>query len=245
MNTAVNSAFKRIDTEYGRQPGAFGGFSAPTRTFSAARAFDKLIGLTIIALVSAGIGYLVVPAGLAFVCMIAAFVVVLVGWFRMRWAKVLAPVYSVLEGIALGAISGAYASVAYGIVPLAIVFTAGVFVAALVLYRTGLVRVTPRMMSLAFMGALGLVAVGTLSLFISLPGVNTFGSLGLIFGIVALAIAVLNLFTDFEYVTRSEALGVSAEAEWAAAFAMMTALVLVYLSMLRILASAYGGGRRR
>jgi len=38
---------------------------------------------------------------------------------------------------------------------------------------------------------------------------------------------------------------VSAEAEWAAAFAMMTALVLVYISMLRILGAAYGGGRRR
>lgn len=245
MNTAVNSAFKRIDTEYGRRPAAFGGYTAPTRTFSAARAYDKLIGLTIVALVSAGVGYLVVPAGVAFACMVAAFVLVLVGWFRMSWARVIAPLYAVLEGLALGAISGAYASFAYGIVPLAIVFTAGVFVAALVLYRTGLVRVTPRMMSLAFMGALGLVAVGVLSLFVALPGLNTFGSLGLVFGIVALAIAILNLFTDFEYVTRSEALGVSAEAEWAAAFAMMTALVLVYLSMLRILASAYGGGRRR
>jgi uncharacterized YccA/Bax inhibitor family protein len=217
-----------------------------TRPFSAARAYDKLVVLCIIALLSAAFGYLAVPIGLAFVCMVGAFALVIVSWFRMRWARVIAPAYSVLEGIALGAISSEYASLGHGIVPTAIVFTAGVFVAALVLYRTGLVRVTPRMMSLAFMGCLGLVAVGILSVFgLSLPGVNSFGSAGLIFGVIALGIAVLNLFTDFEYVNRSEQLRVSADAEWAAAFAMMTALVLVYISILRILGAAYGGGGRR
>ncbi len=75
-------------------------------------------------------------------------------------------------------------------------------------------RVTPRMVSLAIMGAVGLIAV-------------------------------LNLFTDFEYVRQPERLAVSSEAEWAAALAIMTALVLVYLSILRILASMYGGGGRR
>jgi len=256
MNTTVRSAFKRIDTEY-RQPAGWGGPAAPAAlmtpgylspptVFSANRAFDKLILLCIVALVSGVVGYLAVPAGVAFGCMVVAFGLVLVGWFRMRWAKVIAPAYSVLEGVALGSISASYASIGHGIVPTAIVFTAAVFVAALVLYRTGLVRVTPRMMSLAFMGALGLVAVGLLSLIgLSVPGLNSFGNAGLIFGIMALAIAVLNLFTDFEYVTRSEAMGISADAEWSAAFAMMTALVLVYISMLLILGSAYGGGGRR
>jgi uncharacterized YccA/Bax inhibitor family protein len=41
----------------------------------------------------------------------------------------------------------------------------------------------------------------------------------------------------------AEGSGMPADAEWSAAFAMMTALVLVYISMLRILASAYGGRR--
>ncbi|MGI8491220.1 MAG: Bax inhibitor-1/YccA family membrane protein [Acidimicrobiales bacterium] len=271
MNTAVKSAFDRIDSEFrpaaappglsaGRAAGRAAGFgrvapagaampgapAQPPATFNAARAYDKLILLCILAVVSAGVGYVAVPPGVAFGCMGAAFVLVLVGWFRLQWARVIAPLYSVLEGVALGAISAVYASVGHGIVPTAIVFTAAVFVAALVLYRTGLVRVTPRMMSLAFMGALGIVAVSLLSLVgLSLPGVNSFGAGGLIFGVLALGVAVLNLFTDFEYVARSEAQAVSADAEWAAAFAMMTALVLVYVSILRILASAYGGGGRR
>jgi uncharacterized YccA/Bax inhibitor family protein len=227
--------------------GGWGRGQAPatdTRPFSAARAYDKLIALSIIALVTGAFGYVAVPIGLAFVCMIAAFALVVVSWFRMRWARVIAPAYAVLEGLALGAISAEYATLGHGIVPTAIVFTAGVFVATLVLYRTGLVRVTPRMMSLALMGGVGIMAVALLSLLgLSLPGVNDLGTFGLLFGIFALAVAVLNLFTDFEYVNRSEQLGVSADAEWSAALAIMTALVLVYVSILRILAAVYGGRR--
>jgi uncharacterized YccA/Bax inhibitor family protein len=235
----------------GRFGGGFGGgvpsaAEVGTRPFSSARAYDKLIVLSIIALVTGIFGYVAVPAGLAFVCIIAAFAVSILTWFHIRWAKVLAPAYAVLEGLALGTISAEYATLGHGIVPVAIVFTAAVFVGALVAYRTGLVRVTPRMVSLAMMGALGLTAVFVLSLLgLSLPGVDSFGTFGLVFGLAMLAIAIVNLFTDFEYVRQSERLAVSSEAEWAAALALMTALVLVYLSILRILASMYGGGGRR
>lgn len=215
------------------------------RQFSAAKAYDKLLILSILAAASGVVGYLAVPAGLAFMCMAAAFGLVLLSWFRMRWARVIAPAYSVLEGLALGSVSAAFATFGHGVVPAAIVFTAVTFFAALFLYRTGLVRVTPRMVAVAFMGALGLVVVGLLSLIgLSLPGTASLGTGGLIFGVVILAIAVVSLFTDFAYVNQAEASGLPAEAEWAAAFAMMTALVLVYISILRIAAVAYGGGRR-
>jgi uncharacterized YccA/Bax inhibitor family protein len=239
MSQTINSAFNRID----KTPWAPGGMGVVTRRFSANRAYDKLIGLSTVVLVAALFGWLVVPRPLAFACLFVAFGLAMASWFRMGWAKFLAPAYAVTEGIALGAISAAYATLGGGIVPMAVVFTGAVFVACLLLYRTGLVRVTPRFASLAFMGIAGIVAVSILSLFISIPGVNSFGTVGLIFGALCLGVAVLSLFTDFEYVRRSEMLGVSAEGEWAAAFAMLTAMVLVYLSMLRILASAYGGRR--
>jgi uncharacterized YccA/Bax inhibitor family protein len=242
MSQTINRAFNRIDTTWGSPVGAV---MAPTRRFQANRAYDKLIALSTIVLVAAVFGWLVVPTGVAFGCIFVAFGLVLVSWFRMQWAKYLAPAYAVTEGIALGAISAAYATVGHGIVPTAMVFTAGVFLACLFLYRTGLVRVTPRFAALAVMGAVGIIAVSVLSLFISIPGVNSFGPIGLLFGALCLGVAVLSLFADFDFVRRSEMLGVSADGEWAAAFAMLTALVLVYLSMLRILASAYGGGGRR
>jgi uncharacterized YccA/Bax inhibitor family protein len=238
MSQTINSAFNRID----RAPWAPMGVATPR--FVANRAYDKLIALSTIVLVAAIFGWLVVPTGLAFACIFIAFGLAIVSWFRMGWAKYLAPAYAVTEGIALGAISAAYATLGGGIVPAAVVFTGAVFVGCLVLYRTGLVRVTPRFASLAFIGILGIVAVSVLSLFISVPGLNNVhSSVSLVLGVVFLGVAILSLFTDFEYVRRSEMLAVPAEAEWAAAFAMLTAMVLVYLSLLRILGYAYGGRR--
>jgi uncharacterized YccA/Bax inhibitor family protein len=228
--------------------GGYGGGwqPVPVRRFSAARTYDRLAGLCLLALVAGVVGYLALPAQSAFGFMLLAFALVVVGWFKMTWAKVLAPAYSLAEGLALGSVSRLFASFGHGIVPTAIVFTGAVFMAALVLYRTGLVKVTPRLVSLAFMGAMGILAVSLLSLIgLSVPGLNELSGAGLVFSVLALAIAVINLFADFQFVASSEAQGVSAEAEWAAAFAMMTALVLVYISMLRILGAAYGGGRRR
>lgn len=240
MSQAMDTAFRRIGTE--SRQGAWG--PAVAAPFSAARAYDKLIGLTVVALVAGIAGWAVVPAGIAYAAAMVAFVAILISWFKMSWARVLAPVYAVGEGLFLGAVSGMYAQVSSGIVPMAVVFTAAVFVGALTLYRTGLVRVTPRLMAFAYMGALGLLAVGVLSLFVAMPALASFGTVGLIFGILCLVVAVTNLFADFEYVQRAEALGLPAEAEWSAAFAMLAAMVLVYLSILRILAAMYGGRRR-
>jgi uncharacterized YccA/Bax inhibitor family protein len=209
--------------------------------FTAKGTFNKVAGLSLISLACAIAGWVFVPVGLAFACIFIAFGIAMVSWFRMGWARVLAPAYAVTEGVALGAISSAYEHFEHGVVPLAMVFTAAVFLACLFLYRTGLVRVTPRMVSLALMGAVGVMAIAVLSIFVTIPGISSFGSWGILIGVLCLGVAVLNLFTDFDYVYRAEHLGVSAEGEWAAAFAIFTALVLVYLSILRILASMFGG----
>jgi uncharacterized YccA/Bax inhibitor family protein len=243
----MDTAFRRIGTE--ARQGGFGapGSWGPTDTYKASRAYDKLIGLTIVALVAGVAGWAVVPTGLAFAALLVAFGVVLISWFRMGWAKVLAPIYAVCEGLGLGAVSGIYASQSSGVVPLAIVFTGGVFVACLLAYRSGLVRVTPRLVTMAGVGAVGLICCAVLSLFISIPGLSTFGgnpTIVLIIGVLCLFVAVTNLFVDFDYVQRAETMGLPAEAEWASALAMMTALVLVYISMLRILSVLFGGRRR-
>ena len=116
--------------------------------------------------------------------------------------------------------------------------------AALVLYRTGIVRVTPRMTSLALMGGFGILVVAFLSLIgLSVPGVNELTGAGLVFSMLALGRGAQSLHR-LPLHHPGGGRGVSAAGEWPAAFAMMTALVLVYISMLRILGAANGGGGR-
>jgi uncharacterized YccA/Bax inhibitor family protein len=58
-----------------------------------------------------------------------------------------------------------------------------------------------------------------------------------VFGVLYLFIAVMNLFVDFNYVYMAEKAGVAKEGEWFAALSIMFSLVMVYLALLRILGS--------
>jgi uncharacterized YccA/Bax inhibitor family protein len=60
----------------------------------------------------------------------------------------------------------------------------------------------------------------------------------MIFGAIALCVGVLNLFVDFAQIEAMEQRGAHKDGEWYGALILLTSLVLVYLSILRILASS-------
>ena len=74
---------------------------------------------------------------------LAAFIVAMIVTFKQTTAPVLAPVYAILEGVFIGAISSYYANRFHNIVPLAGLLTIGVLVSMLMVYGSGLVRATP------------------------------------------------------------------------------------------------------
>jgi uncharacterized YccA/Bax inhibitor family protein len=152
-----------------------------------------------------------------------------------------APLYALAEGLALGGLTAWYATAnSSGIVPLAIIFTGGIFLAALVIFRTGLVKVTPKFVAMTMMAAVGflLVLIAT-SLGLPVPGLSGSSSL-LVIGVIGVVIGVMFLFTDFNFVQVSEQRGdLPAEGEWYGALILMMSLVFLYINVLRIL------GRRR
>ncbi len=77
------------------------------------------------------------------------------GYSKLGTAKIMAPLYALAEGLALGAITAAYASGSNGIAPLAIIFTAGIFIGALIVFRSGLVKVTQKFISMVLMASIG------------------------------------------------------------------------------------------
>ena len=232
-SSTMERSFKRLAENY--VPIA----EAPT--FTAAGVYDKLAALVFLVVVC-GVAGVFLPPAIGFAGAAVGLGVVITSYFRPMWSKVLAPVYAVAEGLALGVVSRVYSSYGGGIVPLAVLFTGGVFLACLLAYRTGLVKVTPRWASVAMVGCVGLITVSVASLIgLQIPGLSDVHSpISLIFGIVALGIGVISLFVDFSYVEQSERMGLAVEGEWLAAFAMLTAIVLVYVEMLRILAFLIG-----
>lgn len=239
---------------YARMPDAFPA-SDETRPFTARATYNKVGVLVCIALLATMAGWALQSAPLSMGCLLVGFIAVLVGTFRPAAAPVTAPLYAVCEGVVLGWVSSAYATLGRGVIPVSIAFTAAVFAAAFAAFRSGLVRVTPRFVSITIMATFGLAVVYLLSLLgMPVPGANDIGAKGMLLGVIGLVVAVLNLFVDFQLIDQLESGAVfpsgrrqavlSSQGEWYAAQTLMVSLVLVYLNVVRIVGAAAGGGRR-
>jgi uncharacterized YccA/Bax inhibitor family protein len=215
-------------------PPAAGG----TRTFTADGALNKTGLLGLLALVVGAVAYLGnLPMGVAVVAMIAGLGVALWCIFRPRLAPVLAPIYAVAEGAVLGIISRFYADQGAHVVTLAVVGTVAIVAGVWGVYRTGLVKVGHRFFMTTLVVTLGLLVV-MMAAWLTGWGMSGMSGL-LIFGVLYLIIAVMNLFVDFSFVDRAEAAHLDADAEWFSAFTILISSVMVYLALLRI----FGGSR--
>jgi uncharacterized YccA/Bax inhibitor family protein len=209
--------------------------SAP---FVAADVYNKVGILAALAIAGGAITFLFpISTGLVVALVLVAFGLAIATTFSPRRARVLAPPYAVVEGLALGGISRFFEASSRGIVPLAIIFTGAVFAGTLAAYRAGWVKVGRHFVIGTVVATLGLAAVLFAALLgVPVPGASGVGPWSVVIGVIYLVVAVANLFVDFSFVQRAEAQGLSAEGEWYAAFSIMLALVMVYIAMLRILA---------
>ena len=169
------------------------------------------------------------------------FVCAIVLTFKPKLARVLAPVYAVAEGAFVGAISKVFNTAYDGIVIQAVGITLGVFVTMLVLYRTGVIRVTDKMRRTIIGATMGIAIFYGVSLLLSLFGMNIsfFNSsspMSIGFSFLVAGLAAMNLALDFDFIERGEASGLPKYMEWYAAFGLMVTIVWLYLEILRLLA---------
>jgi uncharacterized YccA/Bax inhibitor family protein len=171
---------------------------------------------------------------------IVGFIVAVVTMFKKQWANVTAPIYALVEGVALGAIS-CYAEVQYpGVAIEAVSLTFMTLILMLVAYRFEWIRVTDkfRMGLFAATGAVGLIYLVSwvLSFFsISVPFITGNSMMSIGFSFIVVGIAALNLVLDFEFIVQGEQKQAPKRLEWYAAFGLMVTLVWLYLEMLRLL----------
>jgi len=183
--------------------------------------------------------------GWLFPVVLGALGVAILTIFKPDLARFTSPVYALLEGAFLGAISGLYNEAFNGIVLQAVGLTIGVFAVMLFLYATRIVKVTDkmRMVIVAATGAVFLLYMVNmiLSLFgADLPFLHDTGAIGIGISLVIVVVAALNLLLDFDFVERGVAAGAPARMEWYAAFGLLVTIVWLYLELLRLLAILQG-----
>jgi uncharacterized YccA/Bax inhibitor family protein len=172
--------------------------------------------------------------------LIGGFIVAMVTVFKQSWAPVTAPIYALLEGLVLGGISAITNARYPGIGIQAVSLTFGTLFVLLLAYSSGLIKVTDKM-RLGIVAATGGIAVFyLLEMVLGFFGVrfatiNGSGPVGIVFSLVVVAIAALNLVLDFDFIERGVKVGAPKYMEWYGAFGIMVTLVWLYLEILRLL----------
>ncbi|MDE3198528.1 MAG: Bax inhibitor-1/YccA family protein [Acidobacteriota bacterium] len=169
------------------------------------------------------------------------FIAAMVTVFKKEWAGITAPIYALLEGLFLGALSATMELRFPGIAIESVALTFGTCLVMLLAYRAGIVRATPKftMGIIAATGGIALVYFVSmiLGLFhVQVPGIFGGGPIGILFSLAVVTIAALNLILDFDMIERGERHGAPKYMEWYSAFGLMVTLVWLYLEMIRLLA---------
>ncbi len=176
---------------------------------------------------------------------LAGFALSMVNSFKKVVSPPLVLAFAVAEGVFVGAFSKALeGTVGDGLVIGAVLGTVAAVAGTLAAYKFFDIQVSSRFRKWVVAAMFGFVAVSlfdfVLSFFGASVGVNEFGRLGLIMSVVGLAIGVLMLILDFDFVERGIAAGLPEVESWRAAFGLTVTIVWIYIEILRILAILRG-----
>ncbi len=195
------------------------------------------------------------PQRVWLVGMVAGLVLGLVNAFRRTPSPVLVVLYTVAQGVFLGGVSLVFTALtvsgsptgnAQPIVVQAVLATFATFGAALWLFSSGRVRVTPkfvRWLIVAMVGSLVFPVINVaLSVFVAGDALGPLHSngWGIVVGLLAVGLAAASLIVDFDSIKRGVAAGVPRRYAWTAAFGLVVTLVWLYLEFLRIFAILSG-----
>jgi hypothetical protein len=175
---------------------------------------------------------------------IGGFVIALIISFKREWSPYLAPLYALLEGLFIGAISAMYNTIYNGIVLQAVGLTFSVGIGMYFLYAFRIIRATEKFRSILFSAMAG-IAIFYLATFVlrlfhvdidqSMPFINGGGVFGIGFSLIIVAVAALNLILDFDMIEQGAEMGAPKYMEWYGAFGLMVTFVWLYLEILRLL----------
>ncbi|HEX2132470.1 MAG TPA: Bax inhibitor-1/YccA family protein [Actinophytocola sp.] len=261
MRSTSNPAFRNLPqggfgggyAGFQTQPQAnmpgYGGYQAPPTTSDRPMTVDDVVTktaatiavalatgiITAIAVLSGTISPFPPMIGGMIVGLILALVVI----FKKTPNPGLVLAYAAAEGVFLGAITGVFEMFVPGIALQAILGTALVFITMLVVYKTGAVKVTPKLTKWiigATVGAAGLMLINlVLALFGVNMGIRDGSPLAIIVSIVFIGIAAFNFLLDFDMADQMIRSGTPSKFAWYVAFGLMVTLVWLYLEILRLL----------
>ncbi len=177
-------------------------------------------------------------------------VVAIVLVFKKEWAPFLAPLYALLEGLFIGAISSmynaAFAEKAPNLIINAVGLTFGVAIAMYLLYSFRIIKATEKFKSIVITATVGIAIFYVLVMllrmfgFDNMPFLHEGSVFGILFSLFVVSIAALNLILDFDMIEKGAEMGAPKYMEWYGAFGLLVTIVWLYLEILRLLSKISG-----
>jgi uncharacterized YccA/Bax inhibitor family protein len=202
-------------------------------------------GLTFLVTVLAAAATWAMPGDAAWGLAIPAVLVALVLGLFIAFKQIANPIatlsYGALYGVALGAISEAFNEVYPGIVMQALIGTFGVFAGMLVVYKTGAIRVTPKLTKWVLAAGIGVLVLMVVNLVAALIGggdglgLRSGGPLAIGFSLLVIGIAAFFLLLDFDMADEAIRRGAPAKFAWYIAFGLLVTVIWLYIEILRLL----------
>jgi uncharacterized YccA/Bax inhibitor family protein len=167
-------------------------------------------------------------------------VLVLVASFKPTLAPMVAPIYAICQGAALGVVSALYNQQSQGIVLQAVLITFGILFAMLALFQARIIQVTAKFRSILFAATLGIALIYLLNIGLSffgiqMPFLHDATPLGIGISLAIIVIASLNFLVDFDNIEKGAAANAPKYYEWLAALGVLVTLVWLYIEVLRLL----------
>ena len=203
-------------------------------------AVNKTLILTGLLLITSAIGFTMPNMMFLWVGGIGGLAAVLIASFKPHLSGYLAPAYALLEGLLVGTVSAIYAAAYSGIVINAFLSTVGILVAMLLIYKSGVIKVTERFRMGVFAATASIAFVYLLSFALSffgiqIPYLHENSGVGILISVAIIVVATLNLLVDFDNIEKGEMYGSPQYMEWFSAMGLLVTLVWLYLEMLRLL----------
>lgn len=203
-------------------------------------AVNKTLILTLILLITVVFSYtspmqIFMPVGA-----LGAAAVMMLTSFKPHLAPVTAPIFAMLEGLFVGTVSYIYASQFDGIIFQALSLTIGTLIAMLMVYKSGLIKVTKSFRTAVSM-AVGAIMIVYLISWIGnfagfeVPFIHESGMLGIGITVVIIGVASLNLLLDFDNFEKGEEMKAPTTYEWYFAMGLLFTLVWLFVEFLRLL----------
>ncbi len=171
---------------------------------------------------------------------VVALILCLVSAFKPQYSSKLAPGYAIFEGLFIGGISSVFEMMYPGIVIQAVLATFVTFIICLGLFKYNIVKVNETFKSVVVASTL---AIGTYYLIAFIAKLafgfqpfhhgNSLMSIG--FSAFVIILASLNLFLDFDLISKSVKERAPKYMEWYSAMGLLVTLVWLYIEFLRLI----------